>query len=242
MAITKTLVTKSNLDSLADSISTKSGVSTPMTVVQMKTAVDNINTHGNLEDNKTVSPQISTQIVTPSSGYDGLKQVTVNGMTAMSLPSGTSTSSSGTLIGSAIGRSTGTRYINIPTGYNDTARYYQISAVANGSATTPARTITASTSISANNGNITATVSGSSSITPTVSAGYVSSGTAGTVSVSGTTTVSATSLDSNLLAGNILSGKTIFGVSGSVTFATIYSGSSTPSSSLGLNGDIYIQS
>lgn len=41
-SITKVLVTKNNLDSLADSISTKSGVSTPMTLSQMKTAIDNI--------------------------------------------------------------------------------------------------------------------------------------------------------------------------------------------------------
>ena len=59
----------------------------------------------------------------------------------------------------------------------------------NGSAATPATTITANPTISvSNSGLITASVSASQSVTPTVSAGYVSSGTAGTVSVSGSNT------------------------------------------------------
>lgn len=56
-----------------------------------------------------------------------------------------------------------------------------------GSATTPATSITANPTISvAADGTITANVSGSKSITPTVVSGYVASGTAGTVSVTGT--------------------------------------------------------
>lgn len=38
----KVIITKSKLDALATSISTKSGESSPMTIAQMKTAVDNI--------------------------------------------------------------------------------------------------------------------------------------------------------------------------------------------------------
>ena len=73
------------------------------------------------------------------------------------------------------------------------AGYYGSNAsksVASGSATTPATSITANPTISVNSstGLITATVSGSKSVTPTVTAGYVSSGTAGTVSVSGSNT------------------------------------------------------
>lgn len=55
-----------------------------------------------------------------------------------------------------------------------------------GSATTPATIITATPTISVgSDGIITATVSASQSITPTVEPGYVESGTAGTVTVSG---------------------------------------------------------
>lgn len=72
------------------------------------------------------------------------------------------------------------------------AGYYSSSAsksVASGSATTPSTSITANPTISVNaSGLITASVSGSKSVTPTVSAGYVTSGTAGTVSVSGSNT------------------------------------------------------
>ena len=63
-------------------------------------------------------------------------------------------------------------------------------SVASGSATTPATTITANPSISVNTstGLITSTASATQSVTPTVSAGYVSAGTAGTVTVSGSNT------------------------------------------------------
>ena len=47
--------------------------------------------------------------------------------------------------------------------------------------------------------------------------------------------------DSNLQGSNILSGVSIFGVSGSVVIQKYYTGSSSPSSSLGNNGDLYLQ-
>ena len=67
---------------------------------------------------------------------------------------------------------------------------YASASVAAGSATTPATTVTANPTISVNSstGLITATASATKSVTPTVSAGYVSSGTAGTITVSGSNT------------------------------------------------------
>lgn len=72
------------------------------------------------------------------------------------------------------------------------AGYYADNATAtipNGTATTPATTVTANPSISVNaSGLITATASATKSVTPTVSAGYVATGTAGTITVSGSNT------------------------------------------------------
>lgn len=76
--------------------------------------------------------------------------------------------------------------VTVPAGYYAS----QVTkSIASGSATTPATTITKNPSISVDSsGLITASVSGTQSVTPTVTAGYVSSGTAGTITVSGSAT------------------------------------------------------
>lgn len=77
--------------------------------------------------------------------------------------------------------------VTVPAGYY-ASQYTK--DVATGSATTPATTITSAPTISINTstGVITASNSTTQSVTPTVSAGYVSSGTAGTITVSGSNT------------------------------------------------------
>lgn len=69
--------------------------------------------------------------------------------------------------------------------------------------------------------------------TPTTSDQTISGGQY----LSGTQTIKG---DSNLVASNILSGVSIFGVNGSVEIHKYYTGDSEPSSSFGNDGDIYL--
>lgn len=135
-------------------------------------------------DDLTVS---GATITAPAGYYSAAASKSVASMT---LPTeAASSATSGYTSKATIGRSTSAQYINIPTGYNATGAYYVISATPNGSAATPATSITANPSITvSSSGLITATASASQNVTPTVSAGYVSSGTSGTITVSGSNT------------------------------------------------------
>lgn len=203
--------------------------------------------------------------VTAPAGY--YAEAASKSVSSMTLPtSAASSATSGYTSKAMIGRSTAAQYINIPPGYNSTGAYYVISAVANGSATAPASI--SGTAASVSTGTNTLTLTKTVSVTPTVTAGYVSSGTAGNSSVSLTASVttkaaatitpttsnqtiaSGTYLtgtqtiagDADLVGSNILSTANIFGVQGEVVVQNVYHGSSAPGSSTGSNGDIYIQS
>ena len=203
--------------------------------------------------------------VTAPAGY--YASAASKSVATMTLPTAAASSAtSGYTSKATISRSTSAQYINIPTGYNSTASYYTISATPNGSVTAPSSI--SGTTATVSTGTNTLTLTKTVSVTPNVTtAGYISSGTAGNSSVSLTASVttkaaatitpttsnqtiaSGTYLtgtqtiagDANLVGSNILSGTSIFGVAGTVTFQTIYDGTSAPSSSTGTNGDIYIQ-
>ena len=157
----------------------------------------------------------------------GISKVIVNGVTKVDLTSDTVASNN--LLASNTA--------------HDKAGDAVTGSIANGSARTPATTITSNPSISvSSSGLITASNSKTQSVTPTVTAGYVSSGTAGTITVSGSNTQQLTTKaaqtytptttnqviesgqfltgnqtilgDSDLLPENIAEGVTIFNVTG----------------------------
>ena len=81
--------------------------------------------------------------------------------------------------------------VTAPAGYYATSATKSITA---GSAFPPAVTITKAPTIGVNaSGVVTASYNGSSSITPTVTSGYITQGTAGTISTTGTSTYQLTS-------------------------------------------------
>lgn len=116
-------------------------------------------------------------------------------------------------------------------------------AMSMGTAKTPTTTITANPSISVDgSGLITASASASQSITPTVTAGYVSAGTAGTVNVSGTATsqlstqAGATITPTESEQTAVASGKYTTGVVKVAAIPSNYIGSAVPSGSLFVSG------
>ena len=168
--------------------------------------------------------------------------------------SGNTAYSNGTKYTGSITTKTGTDItasgdtVTVPAGYYATQN---TKSVASGSATAPASVSGASATVST--GTNTLTLSKTVSITPVVTAGYVSAGTAANSSVSLTasvTTKAAATItpstsnqeiaagtyltgkqtvlgDSNLRAENIKSGVTIFSIAGSLTSATVSQDSTT---------------
>lgn len=169
----------------------------------------------------TPTESSQSQTVTADSGYDGLSSVDIS-VGAIS----------STYVGSGITRRSSTDLtasgatVTVPAGYYSSQAN---KSVASGTAGTP----TASKGTVSNH---------SVSVTPSVTntTGYISggtkTGTAVTVSaselVSGTKTVTTTGTSdvTNYASVNV-----------DISFSTIYSGTSDPSSSLGVNGDIYLK-
>lgn len=127
----------------------------------------------------TPTETAQTETITADGGYDGLRNV---GVSVGAIPSN--------YIGSGVPQKSSADLTVSGATVTAPSGYYSSSAsatVASGSATTPATTINPSIFIGVQtNGQIDVNVSKTKSVTPTVSAGYVSSGTAGTITVSGT--------------------------------------------------------
>jgi hypothetical protein len=161
---------------------------------------------------KTVTPATSLQTVNPDSGYDGLSKVTVNAMpTATQATPSISVNSSGLITASATqtagyvaaGTKTGTKQLTTQAAKTITPSTSSQTAVAKGVYTTGAVTVAAIPSAYV---KPTATKA-ATTYTPTTSNQTIAAGTY----CSGAQTIKG---DANLIPANIISGKSIFGVTG----------------------------
>lgn len=196
----------------------------------------NVNVVGDAFDiqSKSVTPTESEQIVTPDAGYDGLSSVTVGAISSTYVGSGITRKSAATITPSTsaqIAVSAGT-YVTgnitvaaIPNNYVDTS-----------DATAAASDIIQNKTAYIKGKKVTGTMpsKGAATITPTTTNQTINAGQY----LSGAQTIKG---DGNLVPENIISGKSIFGVSGSVVIQKYYTGTSDPSSSLGNDGDIYLK-
>ena len=143
---------------------------------------------------KTYTPSTSqqTETITPDSGYDALSQVAI---TVNAMPTGTATAPT-SISGTSATVSTGTNTLTLSKTVSVTPRITTAGYISSGTAGNSSVSLTASV-----------TTKAAATITPTTTNQTISSGTY----LTGTQTISG---DANLVAGNIKSGTTIFGVTG----------------------------
>lgn len=190
--------------------------------------------------NKTVTPTTSQQIITADSGYTGLGTVTVNRIpTNYIVPSGNKEI---TANGTGIDVSAySTVSVAVPASGGGTTINNQDKTV---TPSTSKQTVTADSGYTGL-GTVTVNAIPSSYVQPSATKGAatITPGTSNQTIAAGTYLTGAQTIagDADLKGSNILSGVSIFGVAGTVDLTTVYVSTSAPSSSTGSNGDIYIQ-
>ena len=132
---------------------------------------------------KNATPSESAQTIAPDSGYDGLSSVSISAVPSTYVGSNIPRKSSSDLTASG-------SVVTVPAGYYSAQ---SSKAVAAGAVAVPTTTITANPTVSIDaSGLITSSVTKSQNVSPTVTAGYVSTGAAGAMNVSGSSTLQLT--------------------------------------------------
>ena len=187
------------------------------------------------------SGTVEKTIFTAGTLFDRNEKISIT-TPALALPTTAASSSSGTLV-VTIGRSTANQYINIPTGYNDTAKYYTVSAVAN-------MTLPTAASSSSNSGTRKATIGRSTAIQYiNIPVGYngtkayyqISATPNGTVTAPSSISGTAATLSYSTTNGTLTLTKTV-SVTPNVTTAGYISSGTAGNSSVSLSANVDIRS
>ena len=190
---------EANYQSIANAIRLKNGTDNKYKPADMASAIKALSVSGTFSlQTKTATPTKSSQNITYDAGYDGLEKVTINPIPNEYIqPSGTkSITSNGTYDVTSFASAN----VNVPDTVDTSDATATSSDILSGK--------TAYVNGSKITGNITS--QGAQTIIPSTSNQTISSGKY----LSGTQTIKG---DSNLVASNIKSGVSIFGVSGSYT-------------------------
>lgn len=218
----------------------------------------------------SVTPTSSNQTIYPSSGYEGISRVTVNAIPApYTIPAGTITitasgsynvtnyasanvqvsSPTPTFQTKTVTPSITVQTVTPDTNYDGLDKVV-VNAMPNGVLASPTITINSNGLIQAaafintegylaqgsfaENSLQLTTISGTTITPSTVTQTYGAANRymLGTVTIQG---------DADLIPANIASGINIFGVTGTLEFVNYFTGTATPATSLGNNGDLYFQ-
>ena len=187
--------------------------------------------------NKSATPTESEQVIAPDSGYDGLSSVTISAIPSTYVGSGVTRKGTTTITPSTSSR------VAVPSGTYTTGDI-TVSAMPTGALSTPsintstgvvtAGVVTSGYLSTSDTKTLQLTTKSAATITPNTTDQTIAAGQY----LTGTQTIKG---DANLVPENIISGKSIFGVSGSVVIQKYYTGTTEPSSSLGNDGDIYMK-